>query len=66
MKNQKGRRVKMDIFGIFDKHFIRKKNLFGFLCSLKTNFKIFSGTVLFFMKIYTRMVNLQRSEFQNH
>jgi hypothetical protein len=29
MKNQKGRRVKMDIFGIFYKHFIRKKI---FLC----------------------------------
>ena len=48
MKNQKGRRVKMDIFGIFDKHFIRKKIfLCFFLCSLKTDFKKFLGTVLF-------------------
>ena len=31
MKNQKGRRVKMDIFGFFDKHFIRKK-IFLWFC----------------------------------
>ena len=38
----------MDIFGVFGKHFMKtkKENLFGFLCSLKTNFKMFSGTVL--------------------
>ena len=34
MENQKGRRVKMDIFGIFGKHFYenKKENLFGFFC----------------------------------
>ena len=49
MKNQKGGRVKMNVFGFFDKHFIkiRKKIFLGFLCSLKTNFKMLSGTVLF-------------------
>ena len=32
MKNQKGRRIKMNIFEIFDKHFYKnkKENLFGF------------------------------------
>ena len=49
MKNQKDRRVKMDIFGLFDKHFYKnkKENLFGFLGLLKTDFKMFSGSVLF-------------------
>ena len=48
MKNQKGRRVRMNIFGFLDKHFVQigKKMFLGFLCSLKTNFKKFSGTVL--------------------
>ena len=44
MENQKGRRVKKDIFGVFGKHFIQmiKKIFLGFLCSLKTDFKMFS------------------------
>ena len=65
MKNQKGRRVKMDIFVIFDKHIYKKENLFVFLCSLKTDLKCFREPFCFYMIIYTRMVNLQRSEFQN-
>ena len=42
MKNKKGRRVKMDIFGVFGKHFVKtkKKNLFGFLCFYKKNKEI--------------------------
>ena len=44
MKNQKGRRVKMNIFGFLDKHFVQigKKIFLGFLYSLKTEFKMFS------------------------
>ena len=49
MKNQRWERVKVNIFGVFGKHFIQmiKKIFLGFLCSLKTDFKMFSGTVLF-------------------
>ena len=42
MKNQKSRRVKKDIFGVFGEHFIKKKIFLGFLCSLKTDLKMFS------------------------
>ena len=44
MENQKGRRVKKDIFGFLDKHFVQigKKMFLCFLCSLKTDFKMFS------------------------
>lgn len=49
MENQKGRKGKKDIFDVFGKHFIQmiEKIFLGFFCSFKTDFKMFSGTVLF-------------------
>jgi hypothetical protein len=48
MKNQRCERVKVIIFGFLNKHFVQiRKKLFSFLCSLKTDFKKFSGSVLF-------------------
>ena len=66
MKNQICERVKVNIFGFLDKHFIQmiKKIFLCFLCSLKTEFKMFSGTVLFFyMIIWTRMGKYTRSVY---
>lgn len=49
MKNQRCERVKVIIFGFLKRHFVQiiKKIFLCFLCSLKTDFKKFSGTVLF-------------------
>ena len=68
MENQKGKRVKMDIFGVFGKHFIRKKIFLCFLCLLKTNFTKFSETVLFFkIRRYEQgTVNIQWMYIQVH
>ena len=51
MKNQIGRGVKVNIFGVFENFCStnKKENIFGFLCSLKTDFKKFSGTVFGFI-----------------
>ena len=56
MKNQRCERVKVNIFGVFGKHFvqIRKKMFLCFLCSLKTDLKCFREQFCFCMIIIIR------------